>query len=620
MRSLLAPLKAAGEAGVEMVCSDGWVRRVHPILCAYVADYPEQCLVACNNERRCPRCLAGNEIPLGSPKQSPPRTQPAVLRAMADMTSLGTSEYFIKQGLRPTNPFWDDLPHCDIFSAFTPDILHQLHKGVFKDHVVKWATEALGGLAETAKAGKLEIDRRFRAMPYGTDLRHFNRGISLISQWTGTEYKNMEKVFLGVLAGQAEPGLIRVVRATLDFIYYAHFESHTLDSLQKLDQAWCEFHSFKQYFVNNGVRTHFDIPKIHSMCHYVASIISRGSADGFSTESPERLHIDFAKSAYRATNKKNYIKQMTKWLTRQESCYRFTTYLQWATPGYVGELSFVSESKPAEYDDEEDEDESQDDLDSPEQLIRNKTGYSIAKQPAYHRLPIHDIIEQFGAADFLPALIKYLHPSTRNCLPIPTPTLTTKISLYKCFTALIPPTPQVTKSVTKDVIRARREVPARGTTLAVPARFDTVLARQTEGDTDVGHPLDGTCFHFHKGVALLIYSIEGLTVGQVRAIFQLPEEFGSQHHPLAYIEWFTPLQTRVADLEMYRVSRSFRMHRRRVTIIPISQIERSVHLIPEFGRRMDTTWTTHNVLEKCKSFFINPYLRHLDFVLFRYLT
>lgn len=111
MRSLLAPLKAAGEAGVEMVCSDGWVRRVHPILCAYVADYPEQCLVACNNERRCPRCLAGNEIPLGSPKQSPPRTQPAVLRAMADMTSLGTSEYFIKQGLRPTNPFWEELPH-----------------------------------------------------------------------------------------------------------------------------------------------------------------------------------------------------------------------------------------------------------------------------------------------------------------------------------------------------------------------------------------------------------------------------------------------------------------------------------------------------------------------------
>jgi hypothetical protein len=66
-------------------------------------------------------------------------------------------------------------------------------------------------------------------MPHGSKLRHFQKGISLISQWTGTEYKNMEKVFLGVLSGPAEPGLIRVVCATLDFIYYAHFESHTLD-------------------------------------------------------------------------------------------------------------------------------------------------------------------------------------------------------------------------------------------------------------------------------------------------------------------------------------------------------------------------------------------------------
>ena len=115
----------------------------------------------------------------------------------------------------------------------------------------------------------------------------------------------MEKVFLGVLAGQAEPGLIRAIHGCFDFIYYAHFESHTLDSLVKLDEAWVLFHNNKHYFVDTEVQKHFNIPKIHSMQHYVTAIISQGSTNGFSTESPECLHIDFAKNAYRVTNKKN---------------------------------------------------------------------------------------------------------------------------------------------------------------------------------------------------------------------------------------------------------------------------------------------------------------------------
>lgn len=97
----------------------------------------------------------------------------------------------------------------------------------------------------------------------------------------------MEKVFLGVLAGQADPGLICVVRATLDFINYAHFEYHTTDSLRKLEEAWVAFHTNKHHFVDEGIRTHFNIPKLHSMQHYVAAIVSLGSADGYSTESPE---------------------------------------------------------------------------------------------------------------------------------------------------------------------------------------------------------------------------------------------------------------------------------------------------------------------------------------------
>jgi hypothetical protein len=55
MRIIFEPLRVAGKDGVKMDCADGFVRKMFPILSAYIvsyiADYPEQCLVAC------PRCL-----------------------------------------------------------------------------------------------------------------------------------------------------------------------------------------------------------------------------------------------------------------------------------------------------------------------------------------------------------------------------------------------------------------------------------------------------------------------------------------------------------------------------------------------------------------------------------
>jgi hypothetical protein len=118
----------------------------------------------------------------------------------------------------------------------------------------------------------------------------------------------------------------------------------------------------------------------------------------------------------------------------------------------------------------------------------------------------------------------------------------------------------------------------------------------------------------------LIHCSLGLTVGQVRVIFLLPSKYGSFKHPLAYVEWFTLFHSPVADLGMYQVSRSTRSSRRRASIIPVTQIERSIHLIPKFGRVMNITWSVNDILELCKTFYVNLYVRHLDFLLFCYLS
>ena len=51
--------------------------------------------------------------------------------------------------------------------------------------------------------------------------------------------------------------------------------------------------------------------------------------DGYNTEATERRHIDLAKYLYCASNKKEYIKQITESLQRHEQMLLFKSYIWW---------------------------------------------------------------------------------------------------------------------------------------------------------------------------------------------------------------------------------------------------------------------------------------------------
>lgn len=80
---------------------------------------------------------------------------------------------------------------------------------------------------------------------------------------------------------------------------------------------------------------------------------------------------------------------------------------------------------------------------------------------------------------------------------------------------------------------------------------------------------------------------------------------------LAYIEWFTTFGRPDPIHGMYKVSRSLRDGKRESKVVPLSDVRRSVHLNPSFGRSVPQEWSSSNVLDLCPKFFVGAFMdRH----------
>ncbi|KAG1867160.1 hypothetical protein DFJ58DRAFT_714433 [Suillus subalutaceus] len=532
MTQVLEPLVKAGKDGVDVTCPDRQVRRMHPVVAAYVADFPEQCLVACSMENRCPKCVVGrNEC--GDMTRSEMRNRESTLEYLRLHHDGEMTIY---------SPFWATLPHNDIFSCITPDILHQLHKGVFKDHLVSWCSDIIG---------EEELDAHFKAMTSYSGLRHFKKEISKWKQWTGADYRELQRVFLGVIAGAVNSQVLAAVRGVLDFVYYAQYQTHTDVTLSHMHSALASFHANKHVFLNLGVREHFNIPKIDSMLHYIDAICLFGSADGFNTELPERLHIDFAKHAYRASNRRDYVIQMTTWLQWQESIAIQDAYLRWWASQHPANDNLVQ--------DEADSSTSDSDSDGPAPMGANhiilpcqaqrftmlmaSQGYFVPRRCPFPNSTIQRLLHDYGTALFIPALEDFL----RNHIPK---------GLHRKLT----PQDRVLSPV-----RAAPVIPSKDARKGpAPAHFDTVLVIEDE-DRYTGE------------------GMSGLRVGEVMVIFDLPSRFGHFPHPLAYIHWFRPLQAFDDNLQFFRLMRSSRQRGPNAAILPVNRILRPCHLVPRFS-------------------------------------
>lgn len=395
MKVILQPLIQAGISGVDMESSNGDIRQVHPILTCYVADYPEQCLVACSKYGTCPKCQCSASHLQDYPSSSPDRTAPWTLSVIsnAQTVSQGTASAFQKECMAHDvaggvyEPFWKDFPYTDIHAAITPDVLHQLYQGVFK-HLVEWCQFIVG---------EKVLDQRIRALPRGFGLRRFKNGISALAQISGSERKNMAKILLGSIQDLLPIEGLRAIKGILDFIYLAQYSTHDDDTLGYLRDALQLFHDYKDYFTHEvGIRKHLNLPKLHSLLHYEESIRLFGTTDNFNTEMFERLHIDFAKHGWRATNQRDEFPQMVTWLSRQEKMLFLSQQIA-ARQALADAPAHEEDSAPS----------------------TQRPPLLIAKRPQRPNFPISEIETYHQAPQFTSHLKQYLNslhnaPLTRN--------------------------------------------------------------------------------------------------------------------------------------------------------------------------------------------------------------
>ena len=157
MCRILAPIESYGKTGIPMVTGDGIWYQCHPILATFIGDYPEQSLVTCTYNLRCPKCMVPRDELKSNAITYPLRDPKAAISvyALSDGDPTNFHAACRSASLKPTyHPFWQHLPFTDIFLSITPDILHQIHQGIAK-HLIGWLK----------KIRSEEIDARCRRLP-----------------------------------------------------------------------------------------------------------------------------------------------------------------------------------------------------------------------------------------------------------------------------------------------------------------------------------------------------------------------------------------------------------------------------------------------------------------------
>ncbi|KAG1880232.1 hypothetical protein C8R48DRAFT_744596 [Suillus tomentosus] len=294
LSKILQPLKAGMTKPKVARFGDGHFRRVVYGLGPYIADYEEQVLLGCIVKHWCARCLASR---LNLDDDALDRCREYVDALVEEGTLLEIwDDYGIVGDIVP---FTNDFPRADINRLIAPDLLHQLIKGAFKDHLVDWVEKYLLLTHGKREAQRImdDIDRRIAAG---------------FKQWTGDDSKALMKVYLPAIEGHLPQDIARAFRALLEFCYLVRRNIITEKTLTEIQDALARFHHYCEAFRDAGVVPTFSLPRQHSLKHYIQLIRLFGAPNGLCSSITESKHIKAVKEPWRRSSRFNALGQMLR--------------------------------------------------------------------------------------------------------------------------------------------------------------------------------------------------------------------------------------------------------------------------------------------------------------------
>ncbi|KAI6095337.1 hypothetical protein F5141DRAFT_1013486 [Pisolithus sp. B1] len=247
---VLSPLKTATSVGVMMSDPRGNLCYCFTPLAAWIADMPEEGLLAGTAMKVSPVTTATSKE-FGDPFQHPPCTAVTMLAAIHSACSqcplmdyknfLKAMRWFQLNGI--IEPCWNLWPLSDPSIFLTPEVLHHFHQ-MFWDHNVKWCINVTGAT---------ELDFCFSIIQTSMGYWAFSDRISRLKQVTGHDHHAVQCYIIAAVAGSIPCKFLIAIRTLLDFHHLAQVPSFTTQSLEKVASSLQEFHNHKEAIVSEGI-------------------------------------------------------------------------------------------------------------------------------------------------------------------------------------------------------------------------------------------------------------------------------------------------------------------------------------------------------------------------------